>query len=1832
MHTIWQAANKNDLEHLDDEERLFAKIMLEHKDQYYNEFEHADLLEDYEFDPETETNPFLHIIIHSVVETQLQEKDPIETYQFFNAMMNKRANRHDVLHIIGYIFTHFLFPILKEGKPFDEEMYIKALKFFMNSNSIKQILFRTLKIISKLVAILLLLILLLVAVLNIPLVQTYVTQKIAQIISDDYGVDFQVGGVMVAIPNTLQIHDLFVPGQSVDTLLYLGTLKADLSLLRLINREVQVRYFSLENLRANVKRGLPGEAFNFDFLLEAFASEPDSTAKPDTTLIKPWDISIDRINLEDIHAIFLDETAGMDAKLKLGKLDITFDELNMDGTAVLIDRIELSDTYASYEQWAVEHNEPPGEDVPEKATSEKATQPDSSLPLVGLEALLLENVKIDFFDQSSKMKMQYETGFTLVEPGETNLKTNRLVAKNIEIAQTKAFIEIATDTTSPVPAETAAPQTPEKKSVPAFVFMPGWNIEVAKVSFDDMEFGFDDVHAPPVEFGMDFAHLHFENINVHIDDIILSDSIAAAHIRQVTLTEHNGLDLDQLQLDARVSSKKAEIKRLEVKLNETELFGDFIGKYEDFNLAFTDPGKVAVDIDLWVKHLKPELITLFALSQDMDSTFAMLRQKQLNLTLKANGKVDDLLLDKLEVTALDQTQILASGTLQNLTRPDDLFFDLDFYTIRTGKSDANAVLGSALPQNFHLPDSIAGGLYVRGTPAGAEANLSLNTDFGAISADAFFKRAFKQHADTFAVQFKLDGLQLGEILQIDQLGEVSLALGAGGSGLEAGTISANAYANITKATYNGYNYNDIRMEANMHNSLIWMKIISDNPGAQLVFETSASVDSTIRDISLLMNLENLNLRALHFTDEEIAVKTTLKLTGDYMNMDDLKGELTLDNTLIINKNESFPIDEIRFSPLFTPEQTYMEFTSGILKFHFDSNIPFDDFENVMMASMSQYFNRAEEYAVDPEKTLEFRAYLSIPEYFKSNFLPDLKEVSIDTIIGRYSAAENRMNLKIKVTMIDYAGALLENLHLDLSGLQDSLSVVAGIERLSYDSLYVNGLSITESLFAGKLTSDISLKNKHDSTAYRIANEISITENGNRVSFLVNDLVLNGKAWDVPPENNLTISDTGWIAKDFVFSSEGQQAGVGFVNQTGNFFTKDFQLSNLLGIIQSNGPDNLASGDLNLDLHIPFGRPYDGIRADINIMQLRVLDSLLGNLHFNLEEKTGELALDFKLDASNNYVKARGTISKSPENQPIDLDIDFDISEPAHFEAMLSEYVSDLSGSISGNFKLDGQLSSPAINGQLQFNDARITATMLNTGFYLPNEHIVINNSNIIFNDFDIFDSNDDKLNINGKLITNNFNDIEFDLNVNTLDFQPINSSKSDNKMLYGSMVIDADLNLKGDLDLPVVDVNLAIKAGTDITYVLPGSEIEIVTSEGIVNFINPVADTVFESAGGDYLTDSILSKVRGIDLTAKLDLSDKAKFTVVIDPYSGDYASVQGSATMNYSIDPSASQTLTGVFEVSTGVYQLSFYGLVKKTFEFEPGSSIAWSGQPLDANINFTAKHVVRTQSVALVANESTSMTEAEKNMFKQRLPYEVLLNLRGFIDEPDVSFHIELPEKYQINYPQITSKLNMLNSAQNESELNKQVFALLVSGSFIADNPFASSGGSAENFATTAARNSVNGILAQQLNNISSRYIKGVEMNFGLTTYEDYSGSSSDTRTELDIQVSKKLLDERLTVEASGSFDVEGSRQYSGANPSHTYGEFSATYDLTESREYKLRAYRENAYDLFEGEVAYSGIAFIIEKSFDKLFKRTKKTENPNKDDNEQPQPETENEEGNE
>jgi hypothetical protein len=127
FHEIWKKAQAGDLEGLTEEEQRLAKIMLDHSDEYFNQFEFADAMADHEYDPKSEVNPFLHVTLHAAAEKQVADRDPIEAFQFYNAMLKNKCSRHEAIHLLLNIMIKFLFQTLKEKVPFPLDSYRRAL-------------------------------------------------------------------------------------------------------------------------------------------------------------------------------------------------------------------------------------------------------------------------------------------------------------------------------------------------------------------------------------------------------------------------------------------------------------------------------------------------------------------------------------------------------------------------------------------------------------------------------------------------------------------------------------------------------------------------------------------------------------------------------------------------------------------------------------------------------------------------------------------------------------------------------------------------------------------------------------------------------------------------------------------------------------------------------------------------------------------------------------------------------------------------------------------------------------------------------------------------------------------------------------------------------------------------------------------------------------------------------------------------------------------------------------------------------------------------------------------------------------------------------------------------------------------------------------------------------------------------------------------------------------------------------------------------------------------------------------------------------------------------
>lgn len=127
MRDIWKKARSGEMDSLSGEDRLLASIMLEHV-EYHNQFELADHLSEHEFDAEKETNPFMHVLMHLLVENQLETREPIEVYQFYNAMLRRSTTSHEAVHLIAMILSYLLFGVLKYREEFDMEKYKVLLR------------------------------------------------------------------------------------------------------------------------------------------------------------------------------------------------------------------------------------------------------------------------------------------------------------------------------------------------------------------------------------------------------------------------------------------------------------------------------------------------------------------------------------------------------------------------------------------------------------------------------------------------------------------------------------------------------------------------------------------------------------------------------------------------------------------------------------------------------------------------------------------------------------------------------------------------------------------------------------------------------------------------------------------------------------------------------------------------------------------------------------------------------------------------------------------------------------------------------------------------------------------------------------------------------------------------------------------------------------------------------------------------------------------------------------------------------------------------------------------------------------------------------------------------------------------------------------------------------------------------------------------------------------------------------------------------------------------------------------------------------------------------
>ncbi|RZL61265.1 MAG: translocation/assembly module TamB, partial [Pedobacter sp.] len=681
--------------------------------------------------------------------------------------------------------------------------------------------------------------------------------------------------------------------------------------------------------------------------------------------------------------------------------------------------------------------------------------------------------------------------------------------------------------------------------------------------------------------------------------------------------------------------------------------------------------------------------------------------------------------------------------------------------------------------------------------------------------------------------------------------------------------------------------------------------------------------------------------------------------------------------------------------------------------------------------------------------------------------------------------------------IVYGDYNVDSVNLAVNNANQKLNYGLTVRTIQSSSIVLFNTEVSGSAANNQLDLNIFLRDRQRKDKYVIAGLFKSINKDFRFSLDPNKLLLDYQKWSVAPENYIQFGQSGILANQFNLSQGSQLLSINSTSNTPNsplrVEFKNFEIETLTKFAETDTA--MVGGVINGMVDVKDLVSTPKFEANLNISKLRYQKDELGDLSLLVNNNTNNaFEVDVKLKGVHE-LRASGYYYTAPQSA-LDLAINIDKIDLKEIESVSMGQIREGKGTLTGQFSVKGELTAPKVLGALKFNDAGFNVAYVNSYFTIPTQEIVLNNQGVQFNDFTLIDSLGKKAIIDGNIFTTDFKNIRFGLDIKTNNFRAINSTAADNDMIYGTVYLTSNIKVRGDLNQPDVNMNVKVDKGTKFFYALPINDPSVIEQEGIVEFIDKDAPPF--NGQKSLKTDSVSkSPIKGINLVAAITIDPDAELNVVVDPQNGDQLNIKGEANLNATIDPSGKVSLTGRYEVIDGSYSLTVAPLGKRPFKIVKGSTIIWTGEPTAATVNLTALYEVMAAPIDL-------LNEPDNIPAKTKMPFQVYLYMKDELLKPTISFKIDLAENDRNTAIGSLAQARLNNINRDENELNKQVFALLALNRFIANNPFQSLAGGGGGVSTWA-RSSVSKLLTEQLNNLASDLIQGVELNFGVNSSED-------------------------------------------------------------------------------------------------------------------------------
>lgn len=1329
-----------------------------------------------------------------------------------------------------------------------------------------------------------------------------------------------------------------------------------------------------------------------------------------------------------------------------------------------------------------------------------------------------------------------------------------------------------------------------------------WKIKYGTLVLDDVDFTYrNERHNTDVSENMNYQNIKCTDIYGQIHNIKIIDGTIFGDIENLKAHEQCGIDLVNLTTRAKISDKFLICKNLDLTTGNSHVQGSMAFKYhqwEDY-IEFIDSVKIE---GMLLEGTQVSFKDIAYFAEELNGL-----DKEVIVYGKMDGFVKDFKAQSVYLKYGEHSLFTGDLHMKGLPDMDKTYMNLNARHLGISKSDLESVPLYPFKDKeyLHLPSEVGrlGVVSFRGKFEGYYHDFNAN---------GFFKTALGNAQTDLAVQIDTakgkvsyqgllvtDKFNLGKLLNVSSLGNLSLNTNVKGSGLTLKELDAELKGKINNIAYNNYVYQDITVNGNIKNKIFNGDLKSRDLNADLDFSGKMDFTDKIPDFDFISTINKLNLKRLGFIDSKvdgfISTQVLITLKGD--NIDNMSGLVNFDNTIYKTENNEYKVSTFDLSLDQEKTEKSIKLNSNIFNLSVNGPFKLSNFQGAFNQFFYAYYPA---FAKKPRTKTQyadaFKYKLTVKKFntIRDLFVNDLMLSYNSVFEGDFDATKNLFNLNLKSDSIRYKSIRFNNNRIESYSKNNKVNLVLKSDKIFLtDSISVNNYFMYVVSQDKNSKFNLEWNNKTvPNNAGKLFGRVLFENNTATFSYEQFFLTVRDSTWNMITNNNTVIdSSAAVIVNPIVFANGSQKFSVNgaLSNRPKDklvFELANFDLSQLAPLI---GDAIKVRGFVDGSFTLQKAMDNIAYSSHLNFSKLNLNDNNLGEGVLNAEYFNSEKYIYLDGFTSLGFTNFDGDkikniafngyyyLNKEEDN----LDITFD-ANPANLN-ILNRYLEGIltfkPALIVGKAKITGTPSKPIINGKFKLINCEMKVDYLNVTYNIKG-NVEVMPDQIRFDELGIGDDlnkkNDFKGTINGNIFHENFRNMRIDFDVNYKNMMVMNKPRTENSAYYGKAFATGNAGIFGYFNKVDMQINAKTDKGTVFTIPLDNpSEVE---ESGYIKFV--VKDTA-----------KVVTQPEpyGFTLDMNLTATPDAEAQIIFDEKSGDIIKAKGKGDLNLKISNWGKFDMFGEYAIQSGDYMFTLENFITKKFELEKNSTINWSGNPYDADINITAKYKQRASIAPLFPYDSSGT-------YKRRYPVDCKLYMRETLFNPNVSFGLDLPSIDD----NTRSKINSLMI--DETELNRQVFALLLLKTFITPIQYTQGGGISAGSALAA--NSTE-MLSNRLSGWLSNLTNDVDVGV------NYRPGSQMSNDELDIALSKQLLNNRLSVD--GSFGYNSSTN-TGSNTNSTglIGDVSVEYKLTEDGRYRVKGFNrsnDNTQVTTSGGPFTQGVgAFYREEfeDFDDVWKR--------------------------